>query len=243
MKCPSCETENLENGKYCHECGESLSYDEHERFRVLVAFLIAFVSIVGAMLAYRVTITAGNAADSDVAGIVSSLNIHQARVASQADLFRDLRAYLQVRIHDQLSHDLIAERDQYSNDDPIRDQLWDQGWTETFIAESYLDKIYIRPEHLRADGSYDEQAALDIRIAHRALEADFDREGHFAEADRLRRKVQLLMLVGFMLAVALFFLTLAQIITHSVKYLFVALGTAISILAVIAMAAIDLTIV
>jgi hypothetical protein len=247
MKCPACSAENPKSAKFCNECGLSLTNGEGkkeeepaDRFKILVAFLIAIVSIVGAALAYRVALAAGNAADADVAGIVSSVNLHQARVASEAELYRDLRAYLQVRIHDQLSHDLNAERDQYPSGDPARDRLWDEGWTETYVAEAYLGEIYIPPEHIRPDGSYDEQAALDINIAHRALEADFNREGHFAEANRLRAKVQWLMGVAFILTITLLFYTLAEVITHAIKYLFLVLGTAAFIVVIIATLVIEL---
>lgn len=247
MNCPVCNAENPESGKFCSECGVSFTSGERtkeepvDRFKTFVAFLIAIVSIVGAALAYRIALAAGNAADADVAGIVSSVNLHQARVASEAELYRDLRAYLQVRIHDQLSHDLNAERDQYPSGDPARDRLWDEGWTETYVAEAYLGEIYIPSEHIRPDGSYDEQAALDINIAHRALEADFNREGHFAEANRLRAKVQWLMGVAFTLTITLLLYTLAEVITHAIKYLFLVLGTAAFIVVIIATVVIELS--
>jgi hypothetical protein len=244
MNCQSCGAENPESGKFCTRCGASLALPEQEepgdRFKTMVAILIAIVSLAGAVVAYRITLASGAAADADVAGIVSSVNMHQARVASQADLLRDLGAYLQVRIHDLLSSDLIAERDQYPDGDPIRDRLWDEGWTETYVAESYLDKIYVRPEYLRADGSYDEQAALDLNIAHWALESDLNRESHFAEADRLRSKVQRLMGVALVLAVVLVFYTLAEVISRKAKYLFVALGTGVFLVAVVGAVAIEL---
>jgi hypothetical protein len=245
MNCLSCGAENPESGKFCTRCGQPLAVkkedaEPEDRFKTLVAILIAIVSLAGAVVAYRITLAAGSAADADVSGIVSSVNMHQARVASQADLFRDLGAYLQVRIHDQLSSDLIAERNQYPDGDPTRDRLWDEGWTETYVAESYLDKIYVRPEYLRADGSYDEQAALDLNIAHWALESDFNREGHFAEADRLRTKVQWLMGVALVLAVTLLFYTLAEVVTHNIKYLFVGLGTGVFLMAIVGAVAIEL---
>jgi predicted nucleic acid-binding Zn ribbon protein len=248
MNCPVCSAENPESGKFCSECGVSLTTGEGQkeepldRFKTFVALLIAIVSIVGAALAYRIALAAGNAADADVAGIISSASLHQARVASEAELYRDLRAYLQVRIHDQLSHDLIAERDQYPSGDPARDRLWDEGWTETRVAEAYLDQIYISPEYIRSDGSYDEQAALDINIAHWALETDFNREGHFAEANRLRAKVQWLIGVASILTITLLFYTLAEVITHATKYLFLVLGTGTFIVAIIATLAIELII-
>jgi hypothetical protein len=245
IECPDCGTENPEGGKFCVECGQSLPGKEERdgssnRFKTVVAILIAVVSIAGAALAYRITIASGIAADADVAGIVSSVNLHQARVASEAELYRDLKAYLQVRIHDQLSHDLIAIRNLYPDEDPTRERLWDDGWTETHVAEAYLDQIDLLPEYLRADGSFDEEAALDIKVAGRSLTADFNREGHFAEADRLRTKVQLLMGVALILTGSLLFYTLAEVITRPIKYLFVALGTGIFFLAFLAALAIEL---
>jgi hypothetical protein len=229
--CSNCGAENPGQGNFCTTCGtpiervESKEEVASDRFKTWVAVLIAIVSIAGAALAYRITIASGNAADADVSGIVSSVNIHQARVASEADLYRDLQAYLQVRIHDQIGGSLIDERDLYPDQDPSQDQLWDEGWTETYVAESYLDQIDLRPEYLNPDGSYDIQAYLDIQAAERALAADLNREGHFAEADRLRSKVQLLVGVALLLGVTLFFYTLAEITDHGIKWLFLILGT------------------
>jgi hypothetical protein len=247
VECSKCKAENAQGAKFCTQCGEPLvdkaeqEDKSDDRFKTIVAFLIAIVSMVGAVLAFRITIAAGNAADEDVAGVVSSVNLHQARVAGEADLYRDLGAYLQVRIHDQISHNLIAERDRYPGEDPIRDELWDEGWTETYVAESYLDQLALSPEYLRSDGSYDEQAYLDIQGAEWALKADFNREGHFAEAERLRTKVQLLMGVAFILGVALFFYTLAEVVTHKSKYAFVVLGSGVFVVALVAMLVIEVT--
>lgn len=243
VKCPVCGAENPKP-KTCAQCGASLSAEGEgesmDRFKAFVAFLIAVTSIFGAFLAYRTALAAGNAADADVSGIVSSVNLHQAQVASEADLYRDVKAYLQVRIHDRIGHDLVAERDQYPSDDPARDRLWDDAWTETRVAEAYLDEITLRPEYIRPNGSYDEQAALSMAIAHRALESDFDREGHFAEADRLRSKMLWSMAVAVVLALTLLFYTLAEVINRAIKYLFLALGSIAFVAAIIAMLLIEL---
>ena len=246
--CSNCGAENPEQGNFCTQCGtpiervETKEEEASDRFKIWVAFLIAFVSIAGAALAYRITIASGNAADADVSGIVSSVNIHQARVASEADLYRDLEVYLQVRIHDQLGSSLIDERDRYSDQDPAREQLWDEGWTETHVAESYLDQLDLRPEVLNPDGSLDKQAYLDIQGAEWALAVDTNREGHFGEADRLRSKVQLLLGVALVLSMTLFFYTLAEVIDHGVKWLFLVLGTGLFAIAIIAAIMVEMVI-
>lgn len=246
MKCPECDTESAASGKFCAECGAPLAGEGRkreepaDRFKTLVAFLIAIVSIAGAVLAYRTALAASSAVDADVAGIVSSVNLHQARVASEADLYRDLKAYLQGRIHGQLSQDLVAEHDRYPEEDPARSRLWDEAWIETLVAEAYLNRIYIGPESIRADGNVDEQAALDIAIAHWALEADLEPEAHFAEADRLRTKVQWLMGLAILLALTLLLYTLAEVITRGIKILFLVLGSGTFVIAIIGMVAVEL---
>jgi len=249
IKCPECGAPSSESATYCAHCGAALGNwakqegKPHGRFKIVVAFLIAFVSIAGAVLAFRITIASGNAADADVAGIVSSVNRHQARIATEADLYRDLRAYLQVRIHDLLSESLIAERDGYPDDDPPRDRLWNEGWTETYVAEGYLDQIDLRPEYLHPDGSYNKQAFLDIQGAEWALRVDFNTREHFSEADRLRTKVQRLMGVALVLSVALVFYTVAEVVNHTIKYLFVVLGSLVFALAIVATLVIELAMV
>jgi hypothetical protein len=248
VTCKECGVSNPESGRYCTKCGAGLEVKRtkadkaSDRFQTVVAFLIAAVSITGAILAFRITVAAGDAADADVAGIVSSVNRHQAQVASQADLYRDLRAYLEVRIHDLLSDAFIAERDRHPDLDPIQDDLWDAGWTETYVAESYLDQIPLNPEYLRSDGSYDVQAYLDIQGADWALEADLNQAGHFQEADRLRSKVQWLMACALVLTLTLFFYTLAEVISHGVKYVLVVVGTCLFSIGILSALIIELVV-
>jgi hypothetical protein len=145
-----------------------------------------------------------------------------------------------VRIHDLLSNALIAERDRHPDQDPIQDELWDAGWTETYVAEGYLDQIYISPEYLRSDGSYDVQAYLDIRGADWALETDLNQEAHFQEASRLRSKVEWLMGSALVLTLTLLFYTLAEVVTHGVKYIFVIVGSGLFALGILSFLAIEL---
>jgi hypothetical protein len=220
------------------------NYEEVEsgrRFRNVVAILIAFSTIVGAVIAWRIAVASSNAASADVDGIVSTVSLQQATVASEADLYRDVTSYVQVRIHNLLSQALFAEREQYPDGDPARDRLWDEGWTETHVAEAYLDNVNIRPEHIRPDGSYDGQAAQDIDMAHRSLDADFNREEHFDQADHLRVKAQWLTGIAFLLTFTLLFYTLAEVITHASKYLFLILGSGIFIMVLLAFPVIELT--
>jgi len=207
-----------------------------ERFKTVVAVLIAIVSLAGAILAWRISTVDSEAADADVSGIVSIVSWQQARVASEADMYRNLRTYLRVRIHDLLSDGLTRERDLYPLEDPNRDRLWDEGWLETFVAEEYLDQVTIRPEYIRPDGSYDGQAAQDIDMASWSLTSDFDPQGrYFTQADRMRVKVRWLMGLALFLSTSLVFYTLAEVITHTVKYVFLILGTGILILSLVAL--------
>lgn len=229
--CSDCSAENTADAKFCNQCGVALTEKKDDRFKTFVAVLIAVVSLAGALLAWRIAALDSLASDDDVQGIVSLVSWHQARVGTEADMYRNLRTYLKVRIHDALSNGLARERDLYPNKDPNRTRLWDEGWTETFVAEEYLDQVTIRPEYIRADGSYDGQAAQDIDMAGLALTADFDPQGrYFAEADGLRLKTQRLTALALFLSTSLLFYTLAEVVTHPVKYVFVILGSGVFLL-------------
>jgi len=239
-KCLDCGAENPAEWKFCSRCGAPMERDDQEkeeprdRFRTVVAVVIALVSIGGALVAWRVARASSFAADADVSGIVSAVNRSQALVASEADMYRDMRTYLQVRIHDLLSDSLAQESEKYPGEDPERGRLWTAAWTETFVAEQYMDQVDIGPEYIRADGSYNGQAAQDIDMAHRALSTDIDPQGrHFAQADRMREKVQSLMGLALVLSLALLFCTLAGVIKHPVKYVCLGLGCGVLVLALV----------
>jgi hypothetical protein len=243
-ECLSCGVENPETAQFCGNCGapardEEKARDE-DRFKILVAVFIAIVSFLGAVLAWRISVAANGAADADVSGIVSTIGRNQARVASEADMYRNLGTYQIVRIHDLLSESLTVERERYPSSDSVRDQLWHQAWTENIVAEEYLDQVDIGPEYIRPDGSYDGQAAQDIDMAQRALAADFDPQGrNFSEADRLRGKAHQLMGLALVLTVALFFYTLAEVIEHASKYVCFALGSVVFVFVLVALPLIE----
>lgn len=244
QKCPDCGAENPASNKHCGECGAALQPEKEGRFKTLVAILIAVVSIAGALLAWRAAQAGSGAADADVRGTVSVIHRNQALVATEADMYRNLVAYLQVRIHDALSRGLIADSERRAADDPERIPLWDEGWTEIFVAEAYLEEVDVRPEYIRPDGSYDGRAAQDIDMAHRALSTDFDPQGrHFARADLLRAKMGWLVGMTLVLSLALFCYTLATVIQRRLKYLFFALGSVIFALATVGAIVVELTLV
>jgi hypothetical protein len=244
IRCPECGAENPESNKHCSQCGELIRPEPADRFKTLVAVLIAIISIIGAVLAWRAAFADSSASDADVRGTVSIIQRNQALVASEADMYRNLSAYLQVRIHDALSLNLIADSERRAGDDPKSAQYWSDGWTEIFVAEAYLDEVDIRPEYIRPDGSYDGQAAQDIDMAQRSLSTDFDPLGlHFSQADQLRTKVLRLVGLALVLAVALLCYTLATVIERGLKYVFFALGSALSVLVVVAAIIVELGIV
>lgn len=244
IRCPECGAENPEDNKHCAQCGELVRPAPEDRFKTLVAILIAVVSIIGAVLAWRAAAAGSSASDADVRGTVSIIQRNQALVASEAEMYRNLSAYLQVRIHDALSLDLMADSERRAADDPKGTQYWDDGWTEIFVAEAYLEEVDIRPEYIRVDGSYDGQAAQNIDMAERALGTDFDPLGqHFRRADQLRTKVLWLVGLALVLAGALLCYTLATVIERRVKYVFFALGSALAVAVVVAAVIVELRIV
>ncbi len=215
--------------------------EPEDRFKLLVTILIAVVSIAGAVLAWRVSTAASAAADADVDGIVSTVNRNQALVASESDMYRNMGAYLQVRIHNLISLSLANEWKLLPRGAPREDQLWSESWTEIHVAEQYLGQVSIRPEYLKQDGSYDGQASQNLDMAERALQADLDLTGrHFTTADKMRLKVEWLMEMAFVLTTALFFYTLATVIKSRSRYLFMALGSAVFGLVIVAAVAIEL---
>ncbi len=233
--CQECGAGNAPAAKFCNQCGESLGERKDERFKTIVAILIALVSLAGAVLAWRIATIESDAADTDVSGIVSQISWQQARAASESNVYSDLRVYLKVRIHDLLSRNLAADAEELPYNATDRDIMWEDGWTETYVAEQYLDRITIRSDYIRPDGSYDGQAAQDIDMAERALLNDFDPNGrHFAEADRMRVKTLWLTGLALFLSLSLVFYTLAEVIVHPVKYLCVTIGSLIFVLFFIA---------
>ncbi len=195
-----------------------------KRFNATVSILTALVTILSAVIAWRAAIAGDTAGNADFAGIGATLNQQASHTLSSSTVYQQYRAFTTYLRNNELGNAIASDLDDKakSYDDPQRSALGEQrtaSWDQTLVDNGFFETRY-----LRSDGTYDVQRQLGELEAEDALKQDTDPDPHFAQADLMRAKANLLVGMLIIMAFALWFYTLASEIKHAVRYPLAALG-------------------
>ncbi|HFC12676.1 MAG TPA: hypothetical protein ENJ56_07515 [Anaerolineae bacterium] len=183
--------------------------EEGDRFQLMMAVMIAIVTLSGALLAWRASVASANAGDADFAGMQAVLDAEQTLTINDIDLYRHYRAY---------TH--------YTYQQAIGREFPDATLTASNLAAT--NQIFFPTRYLNRDGSYAVQRQLGELWAQAAQINDLDPEPYFDQADVLRNKTNLLVASFILLTLSLFFYTMAESIHPDrprLRYLLGGLGT------------------
>jgi hypothetical protein len=199
------------------EGDETVEEEKGGCFQPVVAILIALVALVGAVLAWRVSVANSQASDADVVALVSVVDVEQTLAANQASLYNDLDRYVAYVIHDTYADRLREDMDRYPSDDPKGTALY----YESLIHSDEASVIFgqLSRDYLRADGSYDQQGFLDTAWLNSTHDKDLRPEPYFAQAAAARHKAEKLVGLMVILSMPLFLYTLSEIIKHPIRYM------------------------
>src|SRR5688572_27036761 len=78
--------------------------EKESPFNTVVAVLIALVTVVGAVVAWRASVAADGAGDADFAGLQASLNAEQTRALNFVDAYEHYGAYVTYQRYLNLSY-------------------------------------------------------------------------------------------------------------------------------------------
>ena len=201
--------------------------EDGDRFQVVMAIMIAVVTLVGAVLAWQAAVAADNAGDADFAGISAILNVEETRTINDIDSLRHYRAFTS-----------------YNNQVTLREQISAESNPKEFAQAGDLasvNQIFFPSRYLNRDGSYALQRQLGETWAQAAQVIDLDPQPHFEEGDALRNKTIWLVGIFILLSLSLMAYTLAEAI-HPLRtrlrmglaivgtlFLFATIGASISI--------------
>ncbi len=197
------------------------STESGNRFKIIVAVLIALVAVIGAAVAWRSALIDDEAGDEDFAGLAAAVSAEETHTSSNSLMYANYRAYTAYVRYNELGN-LIAEDlpgVSESEASALRHQM-EEAWTLAIGASSFFPNRY-----LNRDGTYDTDRELGEAWAYAAQEKDLYPEQHFARADRLRAKSSWLVAIIILLTISVWFYTLAEGIDHPVKYVLALGGT------------------
>lgn len=183
------------------------------RFEVFSSFMIALVTIVSAITAWRATIASTQAGDADFEGIAASIRAQEARLSNGIQAFEHFQAFTSYYRYNE--HGKILDSEADPAHDRQKSDLWGLalGLQYSFFSPKYLDET----------GNYDLQRELDELWADASQSNDLYPDPHFESADLYRDKASILTGTLIIFAGAFFLFTVGQAVKNRLRY-FIALA-------------------
>lgn len=184
--------------------------ESSDRFQTIVAVLIAVVSMISAGVIWRASLAGSSATTADRRGLIATVKYEAAYAQTVSTLYEEAR-YASQHARYQARVDALAALD----DDAAHSEA---EWVKQIVVNlGSFTLLATDPTYRTADGELDLDARLDDLRAADADLRDLDPQQDFAAADRYYRESQLLVSAVIVFAVALFFLTLAEITRHRAR--------------------------
>ncbi len=188
-----------------------------EGFKTFTATMIALVTIVSAVAAWRAAAAASESSQADFNGLAASINAEEAHMLNSISAYGHFQAFLTYTRYNELGYRLA---DEIAAADPgdSRITALEQGKSDSWGIAYGLQYLFFPSRYLRPDGSYDLQREMDELTADSERQEDIKPDLHFNRADAYRLKSNLLISTLIFLGLALWMFTCAQIIERSAKY-------------------------
>ncbi len=200
------QTEELENVEL-----EEAGAEEGDTFQIIVAIMIAVVSVIGVVMVWQVNLVGGPAEKQ--AGLRAILNTETTRFINQAELYKNYRAYTLYTLNDQLQGQIAADLADTPPEPMLKHQ---QAQAADLVAVS---QRFFPQRYLNRDGSYNIQRQLGEAWAQARQSTDLEPQVHFDKASKARSKISSIMVMLLGLTIALLFYTIAESLHPARKFL------------------------
>lgn len=205
---------------------DTVEVEGHDRFTTLVAIMIALVTVIGAVVAWRASVAEDASGDADYAGLRAAINAEETRAINAATAYAQYGSYVTYQRNSALG-DLIAEDMALAATDDelliLNSQRADAH--DTAIATERL----FQQRFLNRDGTYSVERQMGEMWADAVRQRDLNPEPQFAEADRLSDKSSALLATVGVLALALVCYTLIEAVDSRLRYVLFAAGTLLAL--------------
>lgn len=201
---------------------------ENNRLSTLVALLIAVVSVSGAVVTWRASVSADGAGDADVAGIRATINQTETNALAAVTAYSDYVSFMDYYKYRETSLQLEDEIENLPEDTSeeeraaLNKELADNYDLTTAASSAFPN------QYLNRDGTYALNRQTGEFTADAARERDINPQPSFDEADALRSHTDRLLIALSVLVIALVFFTLIETTdSKKLKYLLLVIGTGI----------------
>jgi hypothetical protein len=206
------------------------------RLETFVAILIAIVTVIGAVVAWRASVADDGAGDADFAGLKASLNAEETRALNAVNAYEHYGAYTTYWRYNALGN-ALADEVEFASDEAI--EALDRQRAEAYdLADANQDLFPNR--FLNRDGTYSVARETGEAWADAAREKDLYPDPQYAEADRLRAKSNQLLGTITLMGLALVAFTLVETVEGKLRLAFVALGLILAAAGTVAAVALEL---
>jgi hypothetical protein len=196
-----------------------LSYEAVEanrRFHNGVAILIALSTLVGALLAWQISLILDNADTADIEGMTAWVRLTQVRTDVYSSLAINQQAFAEYNWQWVTAARLAQERDAalQRGDEVLAAELEAERLAYAQRASNslnYVDRDYVPSIGSASGDLFERDRFLAANEAERTSRQDVDYETHFHTADQLRFTAQALTLMTILLAASVFCYTAAQL--------------------------------
>ncbi len=186
---------------------------ERGRLKTAVSVLIATVTVIGAVVGWRISVASGAAGAADSRGLEAAL--HAANTGSSVSTYLSTNLSFFAEYEEHLERATLLERDLASEPDAARRQaLDDEALRERSLAAAargYVNADYIAVDLETGAESFDGNRFWDAQWAETAVTQTLDPAPSFTQADQVRMKARDLTAVAVGLSFALFLLSAATV--------------------------------
>lgn len=202
---------------------ESESSDN--RMETFVAVLIAVVTVIGAIVAWRASVADDGAGDADFAGLKASLNAEETRALNAVNAYEHYGAYTTYWRYNALGN-ALADEVEAAPEEAV--EALDRQRAEAYdLADANQDLFPNR--FLNRDGTYSVARETGEAWSDAAREKDLYPDPQYAEADKLRAKSSQLLGTITLLGLALVAYTLVETVEGRLKWALVGVGTLLAV--------------
>jgi hypothetical protein len=191
-----------------------------DKFKTFTSSMIAVVTVLSALVAWRAAAAGQDAGDASFDGLVATVNAEESEVLSTIKVAEHYQAFLIYTRYNELGNKLYDALHANPSNKAELEQQKSDSWGIAFGLQS----VFFPSRYLLPDGTYDSQREMDELMADEERAHDMHSEVHYEEGSQLRRKSNTLVQVLIPLGISFWFFTLAQIVEHKVRYLFAFMG-------------------
>lgn len=211
------------------EGGVAVENSDSERLNTVVAILIALVTVLGAIIAWRASVYDDGAGDADFAGLHAAANYQEAKALSRVNAYEHYGVFISYYRNRQVAEGLqeLAEQAKGERAEELKQQAREAA--ELANASLTLLAQNDAARYLNRNDTYALDREMGAMMAAAAKQKDLNYQVQFDEAETLRNKTARMFGTIVILGISLVFFTLVETFEGGSRYVMVGLGVILAI--------------